>query len=187
MKVLRNTIFLITLSVLILIPPLGIHEAIAATNTGMLVYGEDTQITPRYRLWDGSDLASSESSAITGELGHGESYFMDLVSSTTRVEKILVEQTENGHVRTMVWNGSTSTWSLGTGAPTNGDWATFTKNKPTARAYGIAYETDTGMPFWFMRIHPLQIGLLITPSGMAQPGLHQQQSITTPSVVEQEP
>ena len=122
-KLLRNAFFLIVLTVVLVVLP-RMHEAKAATTNGMLVYGEDEQVTPRYRLWDGSDLASSESSALQGESGHGEPYFMDLLSSPTRNEKILVEQTSNGHIRAMIWNGTTQQWSYGTNAPANGDFAT---------------------------------------------------------------
>ena len=115
-KLLRNAFFLILLAIVLVLTPTT-DDAKAETTLGMLVYGEDGQVTPRYRLWDGSDLASSESSALEGESGHGEPYFMDLLSCTTRNEKILVEQTENGHIRAMIWNGTTQEWSLGTNAP----------------------------------------------------------------------
>ncbi len=112
-------------------------------NPGMLVYGQDGQTAPRYRLFDGTDLAS-EQNALSGEGGHGETQFIDIANSPLYKQKLLVEQTSAGHIRAMVWDGFTSSWSLGAGAPANGDFAAFSQASPTTRAYGVAYEGLSG-------------------------------------------
>lgn len=115
----------------------------STTNPGMIAYDQDGATAPSYRLWSGSDLGS-ELSGIPKESGHGEDYFLDLEHSPVYNQKIFTEQTSNGHIRAMIWNGITSSWSLGANAPANGDFATFSQVSATSRAYGVAYEGLSG-------------------------------------------
>jgi len=87
MKLIWNTMFSLILSSPIFILPAGIHKARAANNTG-----NDCLRAKILRLHQGKAMGRerfgiSESSAIEGESGHGEPYFMDLVSATTRNER----------------------------------------------------------------------------------------------------
>lgn len=117
------------------------NTAFAAQGDGMIVYGEDTQVTPRYRTWNGTDLLG-EASAQTPD-AHGDANHVVVKSCPTRNEKIMGEITESGHIHIQIWNGSS--WVYGTNAPANGDFTTgIGTTNDIYRGFDIAYEQTSG-------------------------------------------
>ncbi len=107
------------------------HIAADAVERATIVYGEGTVATPRYRIWDGTDLGSE----LTGDTMAATIYWVVLKSGTTRDEKMLVAGTNAGNLYASVWNGAS--W-------TNKTLGSAILADATRRGFDIAYEKTSG-------------------------------------------
>jgi hypothetical protein len=99
----------------------------------MLVYGEGTQITPRYRTWSGSAFSLEGSATATDKVivwtvlkasPVANEMILGIYSSAT---KILFIQT---------WDGTSATWT--------NNWSKALAYDSVNRVFDIAYETNSG-------------------------------------------
>ncbi|MDC1205571.1 LamG domain-containing protein, partial [Candidatus Pacebacteria bacterium] len=109
-------------------------EVDVAPNTEVLiVYGEGTVTTPRYRLWDGTNWGAEQSAQDVG----GIIEWTETEAATTRDEYLAVTIDTNNDVNAQVYTASTTSWGnvseLSTGLAST-----------TARGIDVAYETVSG-------------------------------------------
>lgn len=111
------------------------HTA-AATN-GIVVYvnASVSNVTPQYRLWNGTDISAQKNA--TG-LSFGTLEWLKVVTSPTRDEAILGSLDASGDIIFAVYNGTADTWGNTMNATRIG---TVHDDK---RAFDIAYENSTG-------------------------------------------
>lgn len=123
---------LVALSVLVVLQiQLFSNTAFAAAGDGLLIYGEGTITTPRYRTWDQyTPLLSSELSAgaAAATIRH-----IDAESAPTRNEIIMGSQATTGALHIQRWNGTI--WS--------NEWNVVVGNGSLPR-FDIIYETTSG-------------------------------------------
>jgi len=98
----------------------------------MIAYGELGAITPRYRLWNGTDLGSELSDGTMAVPN-----WVVLKSAPTRDEKMLVVSDSGRNVYACVWNGTSSSWGT---VKSLGIVATSAAN----RGFDVAYEQSSG-------------------------------------------
>ncbi len=115
-----------------------VKDAHAANNNGMVVYGEGTLTTSRYRNWDGTNFGA-ESSAL---VGNATIQYVVVKESPARDEKIMGTLASNGNINFQVWNGTS--WSYGTGAPAGGNYGNVGTTNDAYRGFDIAYEQNSG-------------------------------------------
>jgi Domain of unknown function (DUF2341) len=99
----------------------------------MVAFGEGTNQSPRYRLWDGSTWSATSSAQSVG----GQISWTVLKASPVRNEYILGTQDLSSDLNVQVYNGTTGTW---------GNLTELTPAMPSTdrRGFDIAYQSVTG-------------------------------------------
>lgn len=100
----------------------------------LLVYGEDTVTTPRYRVWNGSVWGPELSAQ---NVGGTNINWVKTAAGTQRDEYTLVTLGDDGDVNAQVYTASTSSWG-------NLTEISVSAGDPTRGGIAVAYETLSG-------------------------------------------
>lgn len=105
----------------------------AAPTGAVIVYGEGTVQTPRYRTWSGSSWSAESSAQSVG----GTIQWMRMAAGTQRNEYVLGTQDALSDVNVQVYDADAGTW---------GDLqeVTGSVSNTSRRGFDVAYETSSG-------------------------------------------
>ncbi len=106
--------------------------AYAATNTGIVLYGDGTTAVPKYRTWDGTNFSAQSSAGTTV----ANVNYLVVKEATTRNEKVLGSLASTGGIHFQVW--ASSAWGniINPGA--------IGITNAAERGFDIAYEQLSG-------------------------------------------
>lgn len=99
----------------------------------MNVYGESTEISPRYRIWNGVEWSTPENAELVG----APTRWVETKAAPTRPEFAIGTLSTNLQINYQIYDGLTNTW----GNVKLAEGASTMTNK---RTFNLAYESDSG-------------------------------------------